>query len=245
MSSLEGHTILVTRATDDAEAWAVELAARGARAVVFPCIASEPLRDADTERALAEALDGADWLALTSVRGVQGVAEILGARGAGGVAVAAVGDKTATAARRLLGGVDLVAPEETARSLADALAEHVRDARREGPMRVVVAGAASSRRDLEEHLEPLGVEVRRVTVYRTVVPPPQEPREDLATRGVDTIFLASPSAVAGLLARASVPAGVRIITIGPSTSAAARGAGLRVHGEAAARGLEGMIEAMS
>ena len=50
--------------------------------------------------------------------------------------------------------------------------------------------------------------------------------------------------VTGLLARAVVPAAAHIITIGPSTSAAARDAGLTVHGEAAGRGLEAMIEAM-
>jgi uroporphyrinogen-III synthase len=42
-----------------------------------------------------------------------------------------------------------------------------------------------------------------------------------------------------------VPGAAHIITIGPSTSAAARDAGLAVHGEAAARSLEAMIEAMS
>ena len=61
---------------------------------------------------------------------------------------------------------------------------------------------------------------------------------------VDAIFLASPSAVAGLLARAHVPESVSIITIGPSTTRAAREAGLRVAGEAAGRDLEGMIEAI-
>jgi len=111
-------------------------------------------------------------------------------------------------------------------------------------VRVVAVGAESPRLDLEKALEPLGVQIVRVAVYRTIPAPVQEPREDLGALGVDTIFLASPSAVTGLLARARVPGDAHIITIGPSTSEAARDAGLDVAGEAAGRGLEAMIEAM-
>ena len=48
-----------------------------------------------------------------------------------------------------------------------------------------------------------------------------------------TCCCASPSAVTGLLNAAVVPAGARVITIGPTTSAAARAAGLAVSAEAA------------
>ena len=48
-------------------------------------------------------------------------------------------------------------------------------------------------------IEPLGVEVQRIAVYRTVPAPPQEPREKLDELGVNTIFLASPSALKGLM----------------------------------------------
>jgi uroporphyrinogen-III synthase len=244
MNDLAGRTVLITRAEEDAQKWAAQLAARGARAVVFPCIAGEAMRDENTAQELGAALDGADWLVLTSVRGVHGVAELVGARRAADVALAVVGEATAAAARRVLGRVDLVAPDGTSRSLGEALARTLRDELRTESARVVAAGAESAREDLEEALSPLGVRVQRVAVYRTVPAPPQEPREDIAALGIDTIFLASPSAVTGLLARAVVPDGVHIITIGPTTSEAARDAGLTVHGEAAGRGLEAMIEAM-
>ena len=83
-----------------------------------------------------------------------------------------------------------------------------------------------------------------IAVYRTLVAQAEEPRGDITNMDVDTIFLASPSAVAGLLARTHVPKNVQIITIGPSTTLAAHEAGLHVDGEAAGRDLEGMIEAI-
>lgn len=244
MSSLSGRTILVTRSADDAPVWAEELGGYGARTVVFPCIARQPIRDSGAAAALAAALENADWLVLTSVHGAHGVAEMVGARRGAGARVAVVGEATERAAREVFGRVDLVAPNGTVRSLGEALAQHIRDALGADSTRVVAAGAENARLDLEEVLEPLGVEVHRVPVYRTVPASAQEPREDLGALGVNTIFLASPSAVAGLLARAVVPDDARIITIGPSTSEAVRDAGLRVDGEAAARSLEGMIEAM-
>jgi len=243
--SSNGRCILVTRGEEDSQQWVAELAARGVRALAFPCITSEAIRDAETAERLGAAIDDADWLVLTSVRGVHGVAELVGARRVENVSIAVVGETTAAAARQVFGRVDLTAPGGTALSLGEALARVLRDSLRAGSTRVVAAGAETSRRDFEDALAPLGVQVQRIAVYRTVPAPVQEPREELAARGIDTIFLASPSAVTGLLARAVVPDAARIITIGPSTSAAARDAGLAVHGEAAGRSLEAMIEAMS
>lgn len=321
--SLAGRTILVTRGATDAEAWATRLEAHGARSVVFPCIAYELFRDPATRGALADALDDADWLALTSRRGAEGVAALIDQRRLEGVRVAAVGNVTADAARRLLGRVDLVASGGTARSLGQDLARyacvtstaHVErgegsvrvsppagrdtpvegegdttdsakrsmdvgrpdDIRRDdirpddirpvdsggasgegtggegesangGPdtsIHIVVAGARTKRRELEQECASRGCRVTRVALYRTISAPPQHPREDLAARDVDTIFLASPSAVAGLVARAVVPPDARIVTIGPTTSAAAREAGLQVTAEATHRGLRAMIEAAS
>lgn len=243
MGDVRGRTILVTRSAEDAQSWATELGAHGARAVVFPCIACEPIRDPETAAALEGALEDADWLVFSSVRGVHGATELVGARRAGSANVAVVGDATESAARHALGRVDLVASGGTGRSLGVDLARRIRDSLRADSTRVVAAGAESPRSDLEEALEPLGVQVRRIAVYRTVPASVQQPPEDLGALGVDTIFLASPSAVTGLLARAGVPPTARIITIGPSTSEAARDAGLRVDGEAVGRGLEAMIEA--
>ncbi len=243
MGEVRGRTILVTRGRENGEAWATELAARGAHPVVFPCISCEPIRDAETAASLEQALEDAEWLVLTSVRGVHGVAELVGARRAASVSIAVVGEATAEAARAAIGRVDLVSPEGTGRSLGDALARAIRDALRAGEARVVVAGAENPRHDFAEALGPVAAGVTRVAVYRTVSASPRRPRQDLGELAIDTIFLASPSAVRGLLARAEVPEDVRIVTLGPSTSAAVRDAGLRVDAEASERSLEAMIEA--
>ena len=258
MDNIDGLTVLLTRAREDAAVWAEGLAARGARAVVFPCIEPQPIRDAATAAALTAALCGADWRVLSSVRGVHGVAEFAGSRSVADVSIATVGNATAAAADQELGRVDLVAADGTGRDLAEALAQRLVETQARQPIesteqsrrgddqavRVVAAGAQGSRRDLDEVLEPLGIEVSRVAVYRTAVARGEGRRESIASMGVDAIFLASPSAVSGLLARARVPEGVGIITIGPSTTRAAREAGLRVDGEACRRDLEGMIEAI-
>ncbi len=247
MSPVAGRTVLVTRAAEDAAPWAERLAALGARPVVFPCLVCEARDDAPTRAALAAALDGASWLALTSRRGVEAVARLAPGGVPAGVAIAAVGPATAEAARALLGRCDLVAAEGTGAALAEAL----RDALVAGapgaapgaaPPKVAIAAADRAGRHLERVLEPAGVTVARVAVYRTVPAPPETPRVALDALGVDTILLASPSAVAGLVHRAVVPGGAAIVTIGPSTSEAARAHGLLVCAEARRPGLEGILE---
>ncbi len=186
---------------------------------------------------------GARWLALTSRRGVEAVARLAPGGVPAGVAIAAVGPATAEAARALLGRCDLVAAEGTGAALAEAL----RDALDSGapgatPPKVAIAAADRAERHLERALEPAGVTVARVAVYRTVPAPPETPRVALDALGVDTILLASPSAVAGLVHRAVVPGGAAVVTIGPSTTEAARAHGLLVRAEARRPGLEGILE---
>ncbi|HEY3518884.1 MAG TPA: uroporphyrinogen-III synthase, partial [Gammaproteobacteria bacterium] len=55
---------------------------------------------------------------------------------------------------------------------------------------------------------------------------------------------ASPSAVTGFVRTVDVDAAVSVYTIGPSTTAAARGAGLKVTAEAREPSFEGILEAM-
>ena len=243
MSPVAGRTVLVTRAAEDAAPWAERLAALGARPVVFPCLVCETLDDAPTRVALADALDGAAWLALTSRRGVEAVARLVPGEIPESVAIAAVGPATADAARALLGRCQLVAPKGTGVSLAEALRDALAD-RPPGAARPKVAIAAADRAEphLERLLIPAGIDVARVDVYRTVPAPPETPRVDLAALGVDTILLASPSAVAGLVHRAVVPDGTVVVTIGPATTEAARAHGLAVLAEARRPGLDGILE---
>lgn len=246
--TVAGRTVLVTRPAEDAAAWCAEIERRGGRPVVLPCLVTEPVRDRATRAAFAAALDGAAWLALTSRRAVDAVAELLaGAALPDGVRVAAVGPATAAAARTALGRADLVAREGHGASLARDLAASLVAPAANGPdapRRVVVPAADRAGRQLEEVLEPLGIEVVRLTVYRTLPAPEADEKQDLAALGVDAVLLASPSAAEGLVHQAVVPETTQVISIGPSTTEAARRFGLRVAAEAVRPGLEGLLEAV-
>lgn len=245
MSRLDGRRILITRAQEDARDWSERIERWGAEPRVLPCIACRIRDDESTRRALLEALDGADWLALTSRRGVDAVTSLAAAEVLAARPVAAVGDGTARACGEAIGRVDLVAPDGTGRSLGHALAGAVSGLLAAGRAPVIaVAAADRAPAELESILEPLGVTVRRIVVYETQPAPEKEPRVDLEADGIEVVLLASPSAVEGLAAQAKVAPSVQLISIGPATSRAIRAAGWTVAGEAKSRDLEGLLEAI-
>lgn len=245
MGSATGRRILVTRAEEDSRTWAERLRAIGALPEVLPCLSCRIREDEDTAEALDSALDGADWIALTSRRGVDAVAALAREQRLLGPRVAAVGETTARRCRERLGRVDLVAPGGTGRALAETLVGALTvDLAAGGRPVVTVASADKAPPELERLLEPKGVDVRRVVVYETIPAPPREPRVDLGERGIEVIFLASPSAVQGLAAQATFPSNVQLVSIGPSTSEAIREAGWELTAEAKSRDLEGLLEAM-
>jgi uroporphyrinogen-III synthase len=131
--------------------------------------------------------------------------------------VAAIGLATAEA----WGAVDLVPAVSTQEGL---LAELPRPAGK-----VLFAGAEGARPLLAEEL---GADV--VVLYRTK---PLAP----AVEG-DLAVVASPSAARAL---AAVNADIPVVSIGPETTAAARGAGLRVSAEAASPDLDGLVRAIA
>ncbi len=239
---LEGRTVVVTREADDAAPWARRIEELGARAVVLPCLVRATATDGGTALRLRAAVDRAHWLVVSSRRGVEAAAQLLGGAPPEAVRIAAVGPETAREAESRWGRVDLVASEPTTRGLGVELATRL------GPeatsTRVVVAGAAGGRDDVERVLGRAGAQVTRVPVYRTAPAHAEAVKRDLGAEGVSDVLLASPSAVAGLLNRAVVPRAVRVITIGPTTTAAARAAGLAVAAEARRPDLDGMLEAL-
>jgi len=237
MSPLRGRRVLLTRSHEDNQRWAEALSARGILPVVLTCLATEPRPEAAEE--LARELALCDWLALASRRAAQAAALLLPGGLPKRLRVACVGTATAAEARAVFGRADLVAALGTGAALGAELA-----AARPRPARVLVAAALEGRRDVEDALEAAGIEARRVAVYRTQPTEPAEERLELGALALDAIFLASPSAVRGLLNQALPPAGVPIVTLGPSTSEAARAAGLSVRAEARTRGLEGLLAAL-
>lgn len=241
MTSLAGRRILITREADDSRRWAHRLAATGAVPIVFPCLVCEPIAAPGMTQVLRAALANADWLVVSSVRGVEAAALLLeGSLPFAKVRVATVGPSTAVAAMMKFGHVDLVAKRATGAVLGADLAARLAGT----DQRVLVLGAEGGRTDVEQALSAAGVPWTRIDVYRTKpLPPASEPR-DFAAEGVQDILLASPSAVSGLRNAAVIPADARIITIGPTTTSAARAAGLTVWAEARQPSLEGMLEAI-
>jgi uroporphyrinogen-III synthase len=223
--------ILITRSVEDNARWAEDLRAADLQPVELPCIRCEPIPE--SAALLALELARCDWLALTSRRGARAVAALAPGGLPDGISVAAVGAASADAARAVLGHCDLVSPEQTGHSLAIALAECASE-------RVLLAGAQDGLPDLRDGLTTRGVECVLVPVYRTH---PAVPSGTRAPVEADAVFLASPSAVEGLMAQTDLPATVAIVTLGPATSAAAQAAGLTVAAEAAGRDLPAMIHA--
>jgi len=214
---LAGARVLITRSEDDCAEWAAELERRGARAVLLPCIRSEPIDTPELRAALRLAIADADWLVLTSRRGVEACTRLLGPSAlAARTRVATVGAATADAARERLGRADLV-----------------------GGGNAAALGAA-----LERSLTATGARCARFDVYRTIPAPPAASKRALSSLGAERVVLASPSAASGFVHQVDLDTPVAIYTIGPSTTAAARALGLSVTAEAREPSLEGILEAM-
>lgn len=159
---------------------------------------------------------GYDWVVVTSANGARELRRRM--RGTPR-RVAAIGRATADA----FGGADLVPAVSTQEGL---LAELPRPAGR-----VLFAGAEGARRLL---VDELGADF--VPLYRTHELVPAEPPAG------DLVVLASPSAARAFgRTGSSLPA----VSIGPETTAAARGAGVRVLAEAETHDLEGLLAAIA
>jgi len=249
---LAGRSFVVTRGEAEGKCWAAQIRRLGGEALVLPCLRTEILDGEGTREALRAALTGAAWLVMSSRRGVAAAADLLEGPLEPSVKVAAVGPRTAEVCRERFGRVDLVGPEGTGRSLAATLTERLGQAASEdgagtaaaGPTVVVFAGAEGGGRELERGVPSELAEIRRVSLYRTIPSPPEAEREDLTHLERPVVLLASPSAVKGLINRAVLPDDAAAVTIGPTTTAAARAAGLRIAGEAVERSLEGMLAAI-
>ena len=265
MTRLAGRRILLTRDEEDCAAWAAEIEGLGAVPLVFPCIVCRDVDTPELRTRLAAELPRARWLAFTSRRGAASFARLRGGRTRGaarggapggapgaapgaappdalpdGVRVAAVGPATARAAAAALGRVDLAGgPSGTARSLAEALVPRLGIGDR-----VLLAVAENASPAFEETIRASGRACHRLDVYRTLPVPERTPRRAVSTLGADDVLLASPSAVAGFVNQVRLDRAPGIFTIGPSTTEAARAAGLEVTAEASRPGLRGLLEAM-
>jgi uroporphyrinogen III methyltransferase / synthase len=247
MDALRGRRIVVTRAAEQAEGLCHALEARGAHAIRCPTIRlAAPERWHDLDRAL-ERLADYDWVVFTSANGVRFTADRMEAVGLGGgrlreARVAAVGGRTARALAERGVEAAFVSPDEGVVPLTELL-DPVEGA--------AVLLARSDRAD------PVAARILRrrgarlvddVVAYRTVPSAPEGEALAELRRGIDGIVFTSPSTVRGFLDigpewRRLVGDAI-VATIGPTTTAAVRDAGLVAH-EAEEKTMTSMVEALS
>jgi uroporphyrinogen III methyltransferase/synthase len=247
---LFGRRIVVTRPTDRAERLADLLEALGAEAVSLPAIELSPVKANGQLRQAVRQIERFDWVFFTSPEGIDWFGRLLQRQRKDlrillGRRIGAIGPKTAAAIAQRGIHVDFTPTTFSQEGMLNGLA-----AKRLAGKRALILSAAQSRDVLERGLRSLGMEVRRVPIYRTLVPATLAKRIKQVWRGIDAITVTSSSCVEHVvgamkacgLAR-EVPR-LRFASIGPVTSAAVRRHGGRVAIEARTATIEGLVEAL-
>ncbi len=242
---LFGRRVVVTRARAQASGLASSLRGLGAEVVELPAIRIEPRIDSDEVRKAVNDLYSYALVCLTSPNGVRLLFEAMAeadvdARALANATVAAIGPGTAAELEAHGIRADVVPEQYVAEALAEALSGIPV---KERP--VLVARAAEARDVLPDALRERGAKVDVVALYETVAEPP-DPEAVQAAEAADYLTFTSSSTVRNLVAAldGGLPKGIRIVSIGPVTSDAAREAGLRVDIEAESHDIDGLIEAL-
>lgn len=231
---LEGRTVVVTRATEQAGTLRTRLEALGAVVIEVPLLRIvEPL---DGGAALVAALvdpDRFDWIVVTSPNGAAAVATVLAGRPTA-ARFAAVGTATADA---LGSAVDLVPRRQVAEGLLEVFPS--------GPGRVLLAQGDRARPVLAVGLAERGWAVEAVVAYRNDVAE-VDPAVRRAVLGADAIAFASGSAATAFgEVFGSAPTTLRTVSIGPVTTAAAAAAGVRIDVTSDDHSLDGLVRAIA
>jgi uroporphyrinogen III methyltransferase/synthase len=245
---LFGKRIVVTRTRKQASGLSSQLRALGADVIQLPTIRIEPPSDLREFAELVQDAHSYDWIVFTSPNGVDAFFSIFfklydDAREIGAAKIAAIGPATAQRVRNLHLHVDLQ-PEEF---VAEAV---VKEFAKEGGvenLRILIARAEKARDLLLKELSGMGAIVDEAFAYKTV----PETRDvtgahrRFSTQGADLITFTSSSTVENFLdLKLPWPAGMKVASIGPITSATARERGLSVDVEAKRHDVAGLIEAI-
>jgi uroporphyrinogen III methyltransferase / synthase len=241
---LQGEVVAVTRARAQASGLAQRLRELGAEVVETPAIRIEP-RPVQGE--LLDAIDRIADYALVCFTSPNGVHLLFDALGAGGrdaralaaATVAAIGPGTAGALLEHGIRADVVPERFVAEALVEALSGLELDGRR-----VLVARAAEARAVLPEALRERGAQVDDVALYDTLAEPLGDAQRVALERATYVTFTSSSTVRFLLDSGVRPPAGARIVSIGPVTSATAEEHGLTVDVEAERHDIEGLVDAL-
>jgi uroporphyrinogen III methyltransferase/synthase len=172
---LAGRTIVITRASDQAQEFVNELAQYGAEVILCPTIQIRELESYDRLDDAIEHLYGYDWLIFTSVNGVEHFFRRLEAREHNAsdldeLKVCAIGEATAERLRDLQVHVDVIPEEFKAEGVFAALERFVGGREALARLNVLIPRASVARDYLPKALEEAGARVDVVPAYRTSVP---------------------------------------------------------------------------
>ncbi|GAC1467310.1 MAG: uroporphyrinogen-III C-methyltransferase [Isosphaeraceae bacterium] len=248
---LFGQRIVLTRPAGDADRSAACLEAMGAEVLVAPTVTIGPTSDLAGLDDAIDRLAHFDWLVFTSTNGVRYFLERLETRGRdlralGHLQLAAIGSTTAEALARYHLKADLVPDEFRSEALASALAQ------RAAGCRILLARADRGRTILQDELRHMA-HVEQVAVYTNADAEalPSTVLERIVQGSVDWITLTSPAITERLHAllpeeaHAQIGARVRLASLSPVTSAAARRLGWPVAVEAKVFTWEGLVQALT
>ncbi|MCC6579739.1 MAG: uroporphyrinogen-III C-methyltransferase [Phycisphaeraceae bacterium] len=250
---LFGQRILITRTRHQASELRRQLTDLGAAVLEAPTI---DLVEPDNWTTIDEALRNVrsyDWIVLTSVNGVETMAQRLAtlkldSRSLAGVRIAAIGDSTAQTLRDRMGiEADLVPTRFVAESLAGELLAK-QDVRGK---RFLLLRADIARPALPKLLTEAGAVVVDLCIYQTrrAESLPENVVEALDRGEVDWITFTSASTANNLVellgTRRNLLDKPRLASIGPITSDAMRALGLTIAVEASRHDIAGLVDALS
>ena len=249
--ALFAKRIVVTRPAAQAAGVVSRLLEMGAQPILAPTIEICPPDGwSEVDRVLGRITDF-DWIAFTSVNGVSFFFKRLWETGrdlrlVGRAKLAAIGEGTADALTRFHLRADLVPDAYRAEALAEALKPHV------SGKNVLWVRASRGRDVLPTELRAAGARLEEVVVYRNIDVESLDAAviENIEKGQIDWVCLSSPS-IARAFHRLLSPAArdqlgnsVRVASISPVTSAAAREVGMPVDAEATTYTWGGLIAAV-
>lgn len=235
---LFGQRIVVTRPSTEAARARDDLEALGAEVILAPTVVVQPLVDPTPLDAAIDRLDTYDWVVFASANGVSFFLQRLSQRGLDGRAfgsakIAAIGPATARALAGFHLRADLVPDDFRSEGLLQVLREQALGGR-------VLLARADRGRDLLERELSQAAKVDQVAVYQNIDSPAlsDEVVARITAGTIDWVTLTSSAIASRFLellpeaAQARLHDGVRLASLSPITSEAARARGFPPHAEA-------------
>ncbi len=231
---LFGKNIIVTRAREQASAFAELLDMKGANVIQFPSIDIVPPASWERLDQAIRCLEEYSWIIFTSVNGVSFFIRRLkhhkkDIRDLKGIKICAIGPKTAEGIEKFGVRIDFVPTEYRAEAIIDGLEKNNLKGKK-----ILLPRAKEAREILPEKLSELGAEVDVVEAYQAVKP--QGDRKEVRTlleKGeISMITFASSSTVTNFIGMFEKGEAVKLLEkvpvacIGPITEKTARDNGL-------------------